>query len=111
MVVAAPRILFRAFHEASFDWVAMDVPDYFRSSRFAANVCVEVAGLPELLDGALESPRCHLLEGLEKLTKQYIWGLVEKQMDVLEHENVGVNAGAVTRAGLFENFLDSGLGI
>lgn len=98
MDVAAPRVVFGAGAEASFDWVAVDVLDDF-GHVFARDVAVEVSGLPELVAGALEGAGCGLLEGLEELGEKDFRWLVDDEMDVLRHEDVGVDAGLMTGTG------------
>ena len=66
------------------------------------NVCVEIAALPEVFAFAPEPTGGGLLEGLEELAEQNFRRLVDQQMHVLGHENVGIDAGAVALAGLFE---------
>ena len=73
------------------------------------SVRVEITGSPELLDSAFELSRCRLLEYLEKLPKQNVWGFVQRQMHVFRHEDICENAGAVTRAGDFEKCFDDRL--
>ncbi len=99
---AAPGVVFGAGDEASFDRVAVDVPDDLGAGVFAGDVAVEVAGLPELVVGALELAGGGLLEGLDPLVEQDARGLVDEEVDVLGHEDVGVDTGVVTGSGLFE---------
>ena len=107
---AAPRVVFRAGDEASLDRVAMDVTDDFGAGFFAGDVAVEVAGLPELVAGAFELTGGSLLEGLDPLVEQDVRGLVDEEVNVLGHEDVGVDTGVVTGPGLFEEEFGEVLG-
>lgn len=110
MGVAAPWVVFGAGGEASFDWVAVDVLDDF-GHVFAGDVAVEVAGLPELVAGSFELAGGGLFEGFEELGEQDSGWLVDDEMDVLGHEDVGVDAGLMTGTGLLEVGLDEGFGL
>ena len=71
---AAPGVVFGAADEASLDRVAMDVTDDLGAGFFAGDVAVEVAGLPELVARAFELTGGGLLEGLDPLVEQDVWG-------------------------------------
>ena len=107
---AAPGVVFGAGDEASFDRVAVDITSDLRAGYFAGDVAVEVAGLPELVAGAFEGAGGELLEGLDPLIEQDGRGLVDEEVDVLGHEDVGVDMGVVTGSGLFEEEFGEVLG-
>ena len=107
---AAPGVVFGAGDETSLDRVAVDVTDDLRAGFFAGDVAVEVAGLPELVAGAFELAGGSLLEGLDPLVEQDVWGLVDEEVDVLGREHVGVDIGVVTGPGLFEEEFGEVLG-
>lgn len=86
---AAPGVVLAAGDEASLDRVAVDATDHFGARFLAGDVAVEVAGLPELVAEALEGAGGGLLEGLDPLVEQDAWGLVDEEVDVLGHEDVG----------------------
>jgi hypothetical protein len=92
--------------EATFYWVVVDVMDGFEIGVFAADVSVVVAGLPEVVPGALELTGGLLLEGFHELIEWDGFGFVDEEVDVLGHEDVGIDAGLVAGSGLFEDLFD-----
>ncbi len=73
------------------------------------NVGVKIAFLPELLMLASQLARSDLLCGLEKLGHEDRWWLIDEQMDVLGHKDVGVDPRLMTRPSQFEHGLDCAL--
>ena len=104
--VAAPWVVLRTGGQPALDRIAVDVLDHFGAGIFAADVAVEVAVLPEALARAFEPARGYLFEGLEELREQDVRRLVDEEMDVLGHQNVGVDAGLVALPGLLKDGLD-----
>ena len=51
-----------------------------------------------------------MLEGLDSLVEQDVRGLVDEEVNVLGHEDVGVDTGVVTGPGLFEEEFGEVLG-
>jgi hypothetical protein len=88
----------------------MDVTDHFGASLFTTDIAVKVAFLPELLALASQFARSDLLYGFEKLGHEDRWWLVDEQMDVLGHQDVGVDSRLMSRTSLFEYGLDYILG-
>jgi hypothetical protein len=84
----------------------VDVLEHFGESVFAADVAVEVPVLPELLAGPFELSGCRLFEGFEELGEEDVRRLVDEEMDVLRHEDVGIDTGFVAEPCLFEDYLD-----
>jgi len=103
MTIAAPWILLWAVDETPFDRIAMDVLNHLGEGFFAANVFVKVTNLPEPIERAFEATRCHLLEGLYKLCEKNPGRLVDEKMNVFGHQNVGIDSGIVSCAGLLQN--------
>jgi hypothetical protein len=69
----------------------VNVAYHFGANIFATNVAVKVAFLPELLALASQFARSDLLYGFEKLGHEDRWWLVDEQMYVLGHQDVGVD--------------------
>ena len=69
----------------------MNVAYHFGASIFTMDVAVKVAFLPELLALASQFTRSDLLYSLEKLGHEDRWWLVDEQMYVLGHQDVGVD--------------------
>jgi hypothetical protein len=57
VVEAAPAIVFRFGDEATGDWIAVDVADFFYEFCVGKYVEVVVAGLPEVVPNAFEKFR------------------------------------------------------
>jgi hypothetical protein len=102
--------MLRVCYETAFDRVAVNVLEHFGESFFAADVAVKVTVLPKLLAGTSELSRRRLFEGFEELSEQDVRGLVDEQMDVFGHEDVGIDTGLVAEPGPFEDGLDDVLG-
>jgi hypothetical protein len=103
--------MLRVCYETAFDRVAVNVLEHFGESFFAADVAVEVAVLPKLLAGTSKLSGRRLFEGFEELSEQDVLGLVDEQMDVLGHEDVGIDTGFMAEPGPFEDGLDDVLGL
>jgi len=88
----------------------MDVAYYFGASLFTMDVAVKVEFLPELLALTSQFARCDLLYGLEKLGHENRWWLIDEQMDVFWHQDVGVGSRLMSRASQFQCGLDCVLG-
>ena len=103
---ARPRPVFRFLHESALDRIAMDVADHFGAGFLSVDIPVVVALLPELLARSSQLARSHLLDGLQQLRKQNPRRLIDEQMDMLGHENVGINSRQMPCARLFQHCLD-----
>jgi hypothetical protein len=88
----------------------MDVAYHFGASLFTMDVAVKVAFLPELLALTSQFARSDLLYGFEKLGHEDRWWLVDEQMDVLGHQDVGVNPRLMSCASHFQYGLNCVLG-
>ena len=66
------------------------------------DVAVKVAFLPKFLALTSQLTRSDLLHSLKKLGHEDQWWLVREQMDVLGHQDVGVNHRLVACPGLFQ---------
>ena len=75
------------------------------------DVAVKVAFLPELLALASQFARCNLLAGFKELGHENRWRFVDKQMDVLGHEDVSVDPRLMPRASHFQYCLHDLLGL
>jgi hypothetical protein len=89
----------------------MNIADHLGASRFTANITVKVAFLPELLALASQLTRSDLLYGLEKLAQEDRGRFVNEQMDVLRHNDIGVDPRLMPCTSLFQHNLESVLGI
>ena len=86
VVEAAPAVVFRAFHQTSYDWVAVDVLEFFNVLLVGGDVEVVVAALPELfLNFRFQFAGGLLFEDLEEGGEGVFGGFVGEQMDVLWH--------------------------
>jgi len=70
------------------------------------DVAVKVTFLPELFSLASQFARSHLLYSLEKLGHEGHRRLVDEQMDVLGHQNVGVDPRLMACASQFQYGLE-----
>src|ERR1035437_3246573 len=89
----------------------MNVPYHFGASLFTMDVAVKVAFLPELLVLTSQFTRSNLLYGFEKLGHEDRWWLVDEQMDVLGHQDVGVDPRLMSCASQFQYGLNCVLGV
>jgi hypothetical protein len=89
----------------------MNVSYHFRTGFFAMNIAVKVAFLLELLAQAFQFARSDLLEGFEKLSQEDGRWLVDEQMDVLRHQDVGVDPRLMPRARHFQYGLHGVFGL
>jgi hypothetical protein len=89
----------------------MDVAYHFGAIPFTTNVAVKVAFLPELLALTFQFARSDLLDGFEKPGHQDRWWLVDEQVDVLGHQDVGVDPCLMSRASQFQYGLNCVLGV
>ena len=74
------------------------------------DVAVKVAFLPELLALASQFTRSDLLYSLEKLGHEDRWWLVDEQMYVLGHQDVGVDPRLMSCTSQFQHGLNCVLG-
>lgn len=86
----------------------MDVLELLRELVRGEDVEVVVAGLPEVVSGAFELARGLLLEGLEEGSERDVEGLVDEEVDVLGHQDIGVDPRVMAGSGAFEDLLDGG---
>ena len=98
-----PHPVFRLLDQTAHHWIAMDIADHFGASLLSVDVAIVVAILPELLTWPSQLPRSDLLEGFEKLRQENPRRLVGEQVNVLEHQHVGVNSRLMPRARLFQH--------
>ena len=89
----------------------MNVAYHFGASLFTADIAVKVAFLPELLALTSQFARCDLLYCFEKLCHENRWRLVDEQVDVLGHQDVGVDPRLMPRTSLFQYGLNCILGV
>jgi hypothetical protein len=75
------------------------------------DVAVKVAFLPELLALTSQFARSDLLYCFEKLGHEDRWRLVDEQMDVLGHQDVGVDPRLMSCASQFQYGLHCVLGV
>src|ERR1035438_2816282 len=89
----------------------MNVTYHFCAGSFTTDVAAKVAFLPELLARTFQFARCDLLYGFEKLGHEDRWWLVDEQMDVLGHQDVGVDPCLMSCASQFQYGLNCVLGV
>jgi hypothetical protein len=89
----------------------MDVAYHFGASLFTMDIAVKVAFLPELLTLTSQLARGDLLYGFEKLGHEDRWRLVDEQMDVLGHQDVGVDSRVMSLTSQFQYGLNCVLGV
>jgi hypothetical protein len=89
----------------------MNVAYHFGASIFTMDVAVKVAFLPELLALASQFTRSDLLYSLEKLGHEDRWWLVDEQMYVLGHQDVGVDPRLMSCTSQFQYGLNCVLGV
>jgi len=83
----------------------MDIAGHFGAGLLSADIAVVIAGLPELFARSSQLARSHLLDGLEKLRQYNLRRFIDKQMDMLGHQDVGVNSRTMPCARMFEHRL------
>jgi hypothetical protein len=88
----------------------MNVTYHLGASIFATNVAVKVAFLPELIARASQFARSDLLYGFEKLGQEDRKWLVDEQMYVLGHQDVGIDPSLVSCTSQFQYGLNCLLG-
>src|ERR1035437_539396 len=106
MVEAAPLVVAGRCNQSAFHRVAMNVAYHFRASLFTMDVAIKVTFLPELLALTSQFARSDLLDGFEKLGHEDRWWFVDEQMNVLGHQDVGVNPRLMSRTSQFQYGLD-----
>ena len=84
----------------------MDIADDFGEGLLSVDVTDVVAFLPELLARSSQLARSDLLDGFEELGQQDLRRLIDKQVNMLWHQDVGVNARMMPCMRLFQNGLD-----
>jgi len=89
----------------------MDVADHLGASLCTMDVAVIVTLLPKLLALTFQFARSDLLDCFEKLSDENRWWLVDEQMDVLRHQNVGVDPRLMSCASQFKYGLNCVLGV
>jgi hypothetical protein len=111
VVETAPAVFFRGADQSAFDRVSMDVPDHLGAFFFSTHVAVVVALLPEVFAIAFQASGGLLLQGFQPLCKQDGRRLVDEQMDVLRHQDVGIDPGLMPEAKLLDRRLDEVFGL
>lgn len=111
MLEAAPLVVAGRCDQSALHRVAMNVADHFGASLFPMDVAVKVAFLPELLVTASQFARRDLLYGFEKLGHEDRRRLIDEQMDVLGHQDVGVDPCLMPCASQFQYSLNCVLGV
>ena len=111
VVEAAPWVVAGRCNQSALHRVSMNVTYHFGASIFTTDVAVKVTFLPELLALTSQFARSDLLYGFEKLGHKDRWRLVDEQMDVLGHQDVGVDPRLMPRTSLFQYGLHCVLGL
>ena len=111
MTVAAPWPVFRLFHKAPLDWVAVDITELLGELRLREDVEVVVALFPEMWTFTFEALRGFCFQRAEDALQFRLFGFVDEEMDVFGHEDVAVHVEAVTRASTFEKFEEHCAGV
>ena len=84
----------------------MDVADHVGTGLLTVDVAIVVAFLPKLLARSSQLARSDLLDGFEKLRQQNPRWLVDEQVNMLRHQNVGVNPRLMSSARLLQHGLE-----
>jgi len=100
---AGPGVVRGGFGEASGDRVAVDIAKLFEALVFGVDVEVVVAGLPEGFAGAFEESGGLWFEDSEGGGEVGFGGFGEEEVDVLGHEDAGVDVEVVGLPGLFQD--------
>jgi len=106
MPEAGPGPLLRLRDQTTLDRIAMDIADHRRTGPLSVDIAVVVAVLPELLARPSQPARSHLLDDLEKLRQQNSRRLIDEQVNMFRHQNVGVNPRLMPRTRLFQHRLE-----
>ena len=108
VVEAAPSVVFGFGDEAAGNGVAVDVADFLYKFPCGEDVEVVVAGLPEVLAGAFEEFRGFSFDDAERRGESVVRWLAEEEVDVLGHEDVGVEGEVMGSASLLDDLFEEG---
>jgi hypothetical protein len=110
VVEAAPAVVFGAGDEAAGDGVAVDVADLLYEFGGGEDVEVVIAGLPEVVAVAFEEFGGLSFDDSDGGGEEAVVGFAEEEMDVLGHEDVGVEGEVVGAAGLLDDLFEDVFG-
>ena len=105
MVEAAPAVIAWSGNQSTLHGIAVDVADHLGAVMLPANAAVEIRWLPELFMMTSQFARSHLLQRLKELRQENRWRLVDEQMQMLGHQNVGVDPCLMPLARPFKDCL------
>ncbi len=111
MVEAAPSVVFGVDDESASDWVAVDVAHLFYELARCEGVEVVVTGLPELFACAFEGYGGFAFDDLEEGGEDASFWLAGEEVNVLGHEDVGVDGEVVGVPGLFDDSFEDVFGV
>jgi hypothetical protein len=106
VVEAAPAVVFGAGDEAAGDGVAVDVADLLYKFGGGEDVEVVIAGLPEVVAVAFEEFGGLSFDDSDGGGEEGVVGFAEEEMDVLGHEDVGVEGEVVGAAALLDDLFE-----
>ena len=110
MPIAAPWPVRGFVDEATADWVAVHVAEFFNEFGLCEDVEVVVAALPELRAGALEAPRRFVFEYVQGDGERMELWFTDKKVNVLGHEDISEHVELMAGAKLFQFFEVGGTG-
>jgi hypothetical protein len=110
VVEAAPAVVFGAGDEAAGDGVAVDVADFFHEFAGGEGVEVVVAGLPELFASAFEEFGGLAFDYSKEGGEGVFLRLAGEKVNVLGHEDVGVDDEVMGVPGLFDDSFEDVFG-
>jgi hypothetical protein len=111
VVEAAPAVVFGTGDEAAGYWVAVDVADFFYELAGGEGVEVVVTGLPELFTAAFEEFGGFAFDDSEEGGEGVSFWFAGEEVNVLGHEDVGVDGEVVGVAGLFDDSFEDVFGV
>jgi hypothetical protein len=110
VVEAAPAVVLGFGDQASGYRIAMDVADFFYKFASGEDIEIVVAGLPEVVAFAFEEFGGFPLEDPDGGGEDAVFGFAEEKVDVLGHDDVGVEGEIVRAAGLFDDLFENVFG-
>jgi hypothetical protein len=99
---AAPFPIFRALAQPTPDGIAVDITQLFNMLLIVANVEVIISRLPEMQRVADQSTLYSLLQRFDCVGQCVSLRFAEKEMNVLGHDDIAINAQLVALSNAFE---------
>ncbi len=80
----------------------MDVAQLLHKLMFIAHIEIVIALLPEVIRASDQVPRDALLQRFDRIGERAVLGFVEKQMNVLRHDDIAVDPKSESISHTFE---------